>query len=48
MKRKIIPTLLALALTASPAPAALAAVPPTPCYPTSLTPREDGAPIPKG
>ena len=47
MKRKIIPTLLALALTASLAPAAFAAAPPTPCYPTSVTRSEDGAQIRK-
>ena len=47
MKRKIIPTLLALALTASLAPTVLAAVPPTPCYPTSVTRSEDGAQIRK-
>ena len=37
MKRKIIPTLLALALTASLTPAAFAAAPPSPCYPTTDT-----------
>ncbi len=47
MKRKIIPTLLALALTAALVPAAFAAVPPTPCYPTSVTRSEDGAQIRK-
>ena len=47
MKRKIIPTLLALALTASLAPTVLAAVPPTPCYPTSVSRSEDGAQIRK-
>ena len=47
MKCKIIPTLLALALTAAQAPSALAAVPPTPCYPTSVTRSEDGAQIRK-
>ena len=47
MKRKIITTLLALALTASLAPAAFAAAPPTPCYPTSVTRSEDGAQIRK-
>ena len=47
MKRKIIPTLLALALTASLAPAAFAAAPPSPCYPTSVTRSEDGAQIRK-
>ena len=35
MKRKIIPALLALALTAALAPAAFAASPPAPCYPTA-------------
>lgn len=47
MKRKIIPTLLALALTAALVPSVLAAVPPTPCYPTSVTRSEDGAQIRK-
>lgn len=47
MKRKIIPTLLALALTALLAPAAFAAAPPSPCYPTSVTRSEDGAQIRK-
>ncbi len=47
MKRKIIPTLLALALTASLTPAAFAAAPPSPCYPTSVTRSEDGAQIRK-
>ncbi|MFG6352613.1 MAG: cell wall anchor protein, partial [Oscillospiraceae bacterium] len=47
MKRKIIPTLLALALTAALIPSVLAAVPPTPCYPTSVTRSEDGAQIRK-
>ena len=47
MKRKIIPVLLALALTASLAPTVLAAVPPTPCYPTSVSRSEDGAQIRK-
>ena len=47
MKRKIIPTLLALALTASLTPAAFAAAPPSPSYTTTLTRREDGPPIRK-
>ncbi len=47
MKRKIIPALLALALTAALAPAAFAALPPTPCYPTAVTRSEDGAQIRK-
>ena len=48
MKRKIIPSLLALALVAALAPAALAAVPPpSACYPTSVTRSEDGAQIRK-
>lgn len=47
MKRKIIPTLLALALMASLAPAAFAAAPPTVCYPTSVTRSEDGVQIRK-
>lgn len=48
MKRKIIPTLLALALTATLIPAAFAAAaPPSPCYPTSVTRSEDGAQIRK-
>ncbi len=47
MKRKIIPTLLALALTAALVPSVLAAVPPTACYPTSVTRSEDGAQIRK-
>ena len=47
MKRKIIPALLALALTASLAPTVLAAVTPTPCYPTSVSRSEDGAQIRK-
>ena len=47
MKRKIIPALLALALTAALAPAAFAASPPTPCYPTAVTRSEDGAQIRK-
>lgn len=47
MKRKIIPTLLALALTAALAPSVLAAAPPTVCYPTSVTRSEDGTQIRK-
>ena len=47
MKRKIIPTLLALALTAALIPSVLAAVPPTACYPTSVSRSEDGAQIRK-
>ena len=47
MKCKIIPTLLALALTAALVPSVLAAVPPTACYPTSVTRSEDGAQIRK-
>ena len=47
MKRKIIPCLLALALTAALAPTVLAAAPPTVCYPTSVTRSEDGAQIRK-
>ena len=47
MKRKIIPALLALALTAALAPAAFAASPPAPCYPTAVTRSEDGAQIRK-
>ena len=47
MKRKIIPCLLALALSASLAPSVLAAVPPAVCYPTSVTRSEDGAQIRK-
>ena len=47
MKRKIIPCLLALALTASLAPTVLAAAPPTVCYPTSVTRSEDGVQIRK-
>ena len=46
MKRKIIPCLLALALTASLAPSVLAATP-SACYPTSVTRSEDGAEIRK-
>lgn len=47
MKRKIIPCLLALALTAALAPSVLAAAPPTVCYPTSVTRSEDGTQIRK-
>ena len=47
MKRKIIPCLLALAMTASLAPSVLAAVPPSTCYPTSVTRSEDGVQIRK-
>ncbi len=53
MKRKLIPCLLALALTASLAPSVLAATPPdapavpSACYPTSVTRSEDGAQIRK-
>lgn len=47
MKRKIIPCLLALAMTVSLAPSVLAAVPPSTCYPTSVTRSEDGAQIRK-
>ena len=47
MKRKIIPCLLALAMTASLAPSVLAAAPPSTCYPTSVTRSEDGAQIRK-
>ena len=47
MKRKIIPCLLALALTASLAPSVLAAQPPSACYPTSVTRSEDGTEIRK-
>ena len=47
MKRKIIPCLLALALTAALAPSVLAAAPPTVCYPTSVTRSEDGVQIRK-
>ena len=47
MKRKIIPCLLALALTAALVPSALAAAPPSACYPTSVTRSEDGAQIRK-
>jgi len=47
MRQKIIPTLLALALTAALAPAAFAAPPPSPCYPTSVSRSEDGTQIRK-
>ena len=47
MKLKIIPALRALAHTAALAPAAFAASPPTPCYPTAVTRSEDGAQIRK-
>ena len=47
MKRKLIPCLLALALTASLAPSVLAATPPAVCYPTSVTRSEDGTEIRK-
>lgn len=47
MKRKIIPCLLALALSASLAPSVLAASPPAVCYPSSVTRSEDGAQIRK-
>ena len=47
MRQKIIPTLLALALTAALVPAAFAAPPPTPCYPASVSRSEDGAQIRK-
>lgn len=47
MRRKIIPALLALALTAALAPAAFAAPPPSPCYPTSVSRSEDGTQIRK-
>ncbi len=47
MKRKFIPCLLALALSAALAPSALAAAPPSLCYPTSVTRSEDGAQIRK-
>lgn len=47
MKRKLIPCLLALALAASLVPSALAAQPPTACYPTSVTRSEDGTQIRK-
>ena len=47
MKCKLIPCLLALALTASLTPSVLAAEPPTVCYPTSVTRSEDGTEIRK-
>ena len=47
MKRKFIPCLLALALSAALAPSVLAAQPPSLCYPTSVTWSEDGAQIRK-
>ena len=47
MKRKLIPCLLVLALTASLAPSVLAAEPPNVCYPTSVTRSEDGTEIRK-
>ena len=47
MKRKIIPCLLALALTAALALSVLAAAPPPVCYPTSVTRSEDGTQIRK-
>ena len=47
MKRNIIPCLLALALAAALVPSALAAPPPSACYPTSVTRSEDGAQIRK-
>ena len=47
MKRKLIPCLLALALSVSLAPSVLAATPPSACYPTSVTRSEDGAQIRK-
>ena len=47
MKRKLIPCLLALALSASLAPSVLAAAPPAACYPTSVTRSEDGTEIRK-
>ena len=47
MKCKIIPCLLALALSAALAPSALAAAPPAVCYPVSVTRSEDGAEIRK-
>ena len=46
MKRKIIPCLLALALTAALVPSVLAAAP-TVCYPMSVTRSEDGTQIRK-
>ena len=47
MKRKLIPCLLALALTASLAPSVLAATPPAVCYPSAVTRSEDGTEIRK-
>ena len=47
MKRKLIPCLLALALSVSLAPSVLAAEPPAVCYPTSVTRSEDGTEIRK-
>ena len=47
MKRKLIPCLLALALTASLVPSVLAAQLPSACYPTSITRSEDGTEIRK-
>ena len=47
MKRKILPSLLALALVAALVPSALAAAPPSTCYPTSVTRSEDGTQIRK-
>lgn len=47
MKRKLIPCLLALVLIVSLAPSALAAAPPSVCYPNSVTRREDGTQIRK-
>ncbi len=48
MNRKLIPCLLALALTASLTSSALAAVqPPAVCYPNSVTRSEDGSEIRK-
>ena len=47
MKRKLIPTLLALALAVTLAPSVLAAPPPAICYPTSVTRSEDRTEIRK-
>ena len=47
MNRKIIPCLLALALSASLVPSVLAAQPPSACYPTSVSRSEDGTEIRK-
>ena len=47
MKRKMLPRLLALALVATLVPSALAAAPPSTCYPTSVTRSEDGTQIRK-